>query len=205
MLLRLHPDNPQQRLLDLAVATLQKQDSVIIYPTDSVYGLGCDLENRKAIERVYQLKKVDKKKPMSIICPNLSMLSEYVLNVSTNAFRILKRVTPGPYTFIFEASIKIPRIMLSKQRTIGIRIPDNPICQGLLSTLGRPMLSTSLLLDEEYSILQDPEDIYENWGHLVDVVIDGGHLTAQHSTIIDFTSGQPVVIRKGKGETKGIL
>ncbi len=203
MILRLHPDNPQERLLRQAVKVLEK-GGVLVYPTDTVYGLGCDVENRRAIERIYQLKQVDPRKPMSIICPDLSMVSDYVASVPTSVFRILKRLTPGPYTFILEASSKVPRVMLTKQRTVGIRIPDNPVCAMLVAMLGRPILSTSITLEDETHVVEDPEDIYEQWGSRVDMVLDGGILMTERSTVVDLTEGHPKLIRQGKGDISSL-
>ncbi len=198
MLLRIHPDNPQPRLVRQVVKVL-RQGGVVIAPTDTVYGLACDVKNRRAIERVYQLKRANRKKPMSIICPDLSVLSEYVAGLPTSTFRILKRLTPGPYTFILEASSKVPRLMLTRQRTIGIRIPDSPIAQSIVRLLGHPYMSTSIKLEDETVPILDPDDIYDQWGAQVDMVVDGGVAVAEFSTVIDLTKGYPEVLRRGKG------
>ncbi len=198
MLLRIHPDNPQPRLVRQVVKVLQ-QGGVAIAPTDTVYGMCCDVRNRRAIERVYQLKRASRKKPMSIICPDLSVLSEYVAGLRTSTFRILKRLTPGPYTFVLEASSKVPRLMLTKQRTIGIRVPDCAIAQSIVRALEHPYMSTSIKLDDESVPVLDPEDIYEQWGSQVDMVVDGGVAVAEFSTVVDLTDGYPEVVRHGKG------
>ncbi len=198
MLLRIHPTNPQPRLIQQVVKVM-RQGGVVVAPTDTVYGMACDVENRRGIERIYQLKRANRKKPMSIICPDLSVLSEYVAGLPRSTFRILKRLTPGPYTFILEASSMVPRLMLTRQRTIGIRVPDCEIALSIVRTLGHPYMSTSIKLDDETVPILDPEDIYEQWGRQVDMVIDGGVAMAEFSTVIDLTEGYPKVIREGKG------
>lgn len=203
MILHVHPDNPQERLLKQAVKVLES-GGVIVYPTDTVYGMGCDVENRKAIDRLHQLKQVDPRKPMSLICPDLSVLSSYSVSLPTPAFRILKRLTPGPYTFVLEASTRVPRTLLNRQRTIGIRVPENAICQMLARLLGRPLLNTSITLEDENHVVEDPEDIYEQWGSRVDMVIGGGILVAEHSSVIDLTGSAPVILREGKGDLSSL-
>ncbi|MFM7201418.1 MAG: L-threonylcarbamoyladenylate synthase [Myxococcota bacterium] len=204
MILRVHPDNPQERLIRQVVKVLEA-GGVIIYPTDTVYGFGCDLENRKAIERLYQLKQADRKKPMSIICPDLSQLSAYCASLPTSSYRVIKRLTPGAYTFILEASDKVPRMMLTRQRTIGIRVPDSPICQAILKMLGRPILSSSITLHTTDHMIEDPDEIEEEWGNRVELVLDGGILVAEPSSIVDLTSGSPEVIRVGKGDVSSLM
>lgn len=198
MILHVHPDNPQERLIRQVVKVLEN-GGVIIYPTDTVYGIGCDIESKKAIERVYQLKGMDKKKPMSIICPDLSVLSRYSVSLPTSSYRIIKRLTPGPYTFVLGASDLIPRTMLTRQRTVGIRVPDNAICHAIVQMLGRPILSSSITLEDEKHVVEDPEEIELEWGRRVDLVVAGGILVAEHSTVVDLTEGYPVVLRQGKG------
>lgn len=142
---------------------------------------------------------------MSIICPDLSVLSEYASGISTSVFRSLKRLTPGPYTFILEASTNVPRMMLTKQRTIGIRIPDSPICKALVTALGRPILSTSITLEDELHVVEDPEDIFIQWRNRVDLVVDGGILVTEPSTVVDFTNGYPEILRVGKGDISSLV
>lgn len=203
MILHVHPEDPQERLIKQIVKKLEA-GGVIVYPTDTVYGIGCDVENRKAIERVYQLKQVDRKKPMSIICPDLSVLSGYCVSLPTSSYRIIKRLTPGPYTFILEASDKVPRTMLTRQRTVGIRVPDNPICQAIVRMLGRPILSTSITLEDEQHVVEDPDDIELEWGSRVDMVVGGGILVAEPSSVVDLTEGYPNVLRVGKGDVSSL-
>lgn len=203
MILHVHPETPQERLVKQVVKCLEG-GGVIVYPTDTVYGIGCDVDNRKAIERVYQLKNSDRKKPMSIVCPDLSVLSAYCVSLPTSSYRVIKRLTPGPYTFILEASDKVPRTMLTKQRTIGIRVPDNPICQAIVRMLGRPILSTSITLGDESHVVEDPEDIELEWGSRVDMVVGGGIVVAEPSTVVDLTDGHPVILRVGKGDVSSL-
>lgn len=199
MLLRIHPENPQQRHIRTVVDTLEK-GGVIIYPTDTIYGLGCDILQQKAVERICRIKNVDPRKAqLSFICSDLSHLSEYSKQVSTSTFRLLKEYLPGPYTFILPASKMVPRILQSKKDTIGLRIPDNKIAQAIINELGRPILSASLPgeMVEDYT---DPEIMYENFMRDVDIVIDGGIGGTVPSTVLDCTGPEPVVLREGLGK-----
>jgi tRNA threonylcarbamoyl adenosine modification protein (Sua5/YciO/YrdC/YwlC family) len=199
MLLNIHPDNPQPRLIIQVVESLKK-GGIIIYPTDTIYGLGCDITQHKAIERICKIKNIDPAKAqLSFICRDLSHLSDYTKSISTPMYRLLKHYLPGPYTFILPASKQVPRILESKKSTIGLRIPDNTIAMTILEGLGNPILSTSLPGDmvEEYT---DPEIMFERFGHLVDYVIDGGIGGMEPSTILDCTGQEPVIVRQGKGE-----
>ncbi|MEO6639249.1 MAG: L-threonylcarbamoyladenylate synthase [Ginsengibacter sp.] len=202
MLLRIHPKDPQPRLLK-QVAECLKDGGVIIYPTDTIYGLGCDISQQQAIQRICTIKNVDPKKAqLSFICRDLSHLSDYTKSINTPLYRVLKNYLPGPYTFILPASKQVPKILKSKKDTIGLRIPDNVICSEILDTLGNPLLSASLPgeMAEEYT---DPEIIYEKFGNLVDFVIDGGPGGVIPSTIIDCTSDDWTIIRQGLGDWKG--
>jgi tRNA threonylcarbamoyl adenosine modification protein (Sua5/YciO/YrdC/YwlC family) len=199
MLLHIHPQNPQQRLLR-EVADCLKEGGVIIYPTDTIYGLGCDIYQPKAIERICKIKNIDPRKAqLSFICRDLSHLSDYTKSIDTPLYRVLKNCLPGPYTFILPASKQVPKILKSKKDTVGLRVPDNPICNGILAILGNPILSASLPgeMVEEYT---DPEIIYEKFGKLVDYVIDGGPGGIVPSTVIDCTTDEWNVIRQGLGE-----
>jgi tRNA threonylcarbamoyl adenosine modification protein (Sua5/YciO/YrdC/YwlC family) len=198
MLLHVHPDNPQPRLIKQIVDSLQR-GAVIIYPTDTIYGLGCDIFQQKAIERICRIKQVDPKKAqLSFICNDLSHLSEYAKQVNNSTYRLLKEYLPGPYTFILPASKLVPKIIQSKKDTIGLRIPANNIAQAIVKELGRPILSASLPgeLVEDYT---DPEVMYENFMNDVDHVVDGGIGGAIPSTIIDCTGDEPVMTREGLG------
>lgn len=199
MLLTINPSNPQQRLIDKAVSILQN-DGVIIYPTDTVYGLGCNIFSKKAMNRICQIKNRDPKKPMTFICSSESQIQEYTQGIPTPIFKIMRRYLPGPYTFIFNASKVVPQMMLTKRKTLGCRWPDHPIALKLVETLGHPILSTSFLNSEDM-LHDDPLELHEEFKKLVDLVIDGGSIFAEYSTIVDFSIFPPEVIRQGKGET----
>ncbi|MEP6614992.1 MAG: L-threonylcarbamoyladenylate synthase [Ginsengibacter sp.] len=198
MLLRLHPNNPQPRLLK-QIADCLKSGGIIIYPTDTIYGLGCDIFQPKAIERICKIKNVEPQKAqLSFICKDLSHLSDYTKSIDTPLYRMLKSHLPGPYTFILPASKQVPKILKSRKDTIGLRVPDNIICQQILETLDNPILSATLPgeMVEEYT---DPEIIFEKFESLVDLVVDGGNGGMTPSTIIDCTSGEWKVTRQGAG------
>lgn len=199
MLINLHPENPQLRLLNQIAESL-KNGGIIIYPTDTIYGLGCDIANHKAIERVCKIKNIDPQKAqLSFICRDLSHLSDYTKSIDTPLYRMLKNYLPGPYTFILPASKAVPKILKSKKDTVGLRIPDNIICQRILETLGNPILSTTLPGDmvEEYT---DPEIIFEKFKDQVDIVISGGMGGMTPSTIVDCTTDDWHITRQGAGE-----
>lgn len=199
MLLSIHPVNPQSRLVKQVTECL-KAGGIIIYPTDTIYGLGCDIHHPKAIERICRIKNIDPKKSnLSFICRDLSHLSDYTKSIDTPLYRALRACLPGPYTFILPASKMVPKILKSKKETIGLRVPDNVICQNILEELGNPILSASLPGDipEE---LTDPEIMEERFGKLVDVIIDGGTGGVIPSTVVDCTTDDWKVIRQGLGE-----
>lgn len=201
MLVHVHPKNPQPRLIRQIVETLQK-GGIIIYPTDTIYGLGCDILQQKAVERICRIKKVDPKKAqLSFVCSDLGHLSDFAKQVPNPTYRLLKEYLPGPYTFILPASRMVPKIIQSKKDTIGLRIPDNAIALEIVKELGRPILSASLPgeLVEDYT---DPEIMYENFMNDVDIVVDGGIGGTMPSTIIDCTKEEPEIIRQGLGEWK---
>lgn len=196
--IRMYEENPDNRSIDRVVKTL-KNGGLIIYPTDTVYGIGCDITKHKAIERVAQLKgiKADKAN-FSFICYDLSHLSEYARPLNNNIFKLMKRNLPGPFTFILEANTNVPKILKAKKKTIGIRVPANNIIREIVKALGNPILTTSLKADDEileYST--DPELIYEDYKNLVDIVIDGGYGGNVASTVIDCTSDEPEIVREG--------
>lgn len=198
MFINIHPQNPQPRLIRQVVESLKKGE-VIIYPTDTIYGLGCDIFQPKAIERICRIKGVDPQKAqLSFVCYDLSDLSRYAKQLSTPVYRLLKQYLPGAYTFILEASKEVPKIIKTKKDTIGIRVPDNKIARCIVQELGNPILSASLPGDyvEEYT---DPEIIHEKFEKLVDIVIDGGIGGMEPSTIVDFTGDEPIVTRQGAG------
>jgi tRNA threonylcarbamoyl adenosine modification protein (Sua5/YciO/YrdC/YwlC family) len=198
MLIHIHPDSPQPRLLN-QVADCLRSGGIIIYPTDTLYGLGCDIAQQKAVERICRIKNVDPQKAqLSFVCSDLSQLSLYAKQLPTSVYRTLKSHLPGPYTFVLEASRQVPKILKSKRDTVGIRVPGNAIARGIVHELGNPILSASLPGEnvEDYT---DPDVIHDQFEKLVDLVIDGGIGGMQPSTVIDFTSGAPDVIRQGAG------
>lgn len=199
LLLHIHPDNPNPRNIKTVVECLL-DGGVIIYPTDTIYGLGCDIFQHKAIEKIARIKNVDpQKSQLSFVCYDLSDLSKYTKSISTPLYRLLKNYLPGPYTFILPASKEVPKILNSRKNTIGLRVPDNNIAATIVKELGHPVLSASLPgeMVEEYT---DPELMYENFKHLVDVVVDGGIGGMTPSTIVDCTSEPYQLIRQGLGE-----
>jgi tRNA threonylcarbamoyl adenosine modification protein (Sua5/YciO/YrdC/YwlC family) len=198
MLLHLHPENPQARNIKTIIDSLQK-GGVIIYPTDTIYGIGCDIFQHKAIERICAIKQVNPlKAQLSFICYDLSDLSKYTKSISTPLYRLLKSYLPGPYTFILPASKEVPKILKSKKDTIGIRVPDNIIARTIVKELGHPIISTTLPgeMVEEYT---DPEMMNSNFGKLVDLVVDAGIGGMMPSTIVDCTGEVPVLVRQGLG------
>ncbi|MGZ8558667.1 MAG: L-threonylcarbamoyladenylate synthase [Chitinophagaceae bacterium] len=202
MLIHIHPENPQPRQIKTAVECLQR-GGIIIYPTDTIYGLGCDILQHKAIERICRIKKVDPKKAqLSFVCADLSHLSDYAKQLSTTTYRILKEYLPGPFTFILPASKMVPKILQSKKDTIGLRIPNNNIALAIVRELGRPILSASLPgeMVEDYT---DPEIMHENFRNEVDVVIDGGIGGIEPSTVIDCTKEEYELTRQGAGVWNG--
>jgi tRNA threonylcarbamoyl adenosine modification protein (Sua5/YciO/YrdC/YwlC family) len=198
MLLHVHPIDPQPRHIQTLTSSLLK-GGVIVYPTDTVYGLGCDIFQQKAIERICRIKNIDPQKAqLSFICADLSDLSKYTKSISTPVYRLLKSCLPGPYTFILPASKEVPKILKSKKDTIGLRVPDNKIARSLIQSLGHPLLSASLP-GEWADEIADPEWIYEKFSNLVEYVVDGGPGGVVPSTIVDCTGDEPVVIRQGLG------
>lgn len=182
-------------------ADILRKGGVIIYPTDTIYGLGCDIYNTQAIERICRIKNIETKKAQfSFICNNLSHMSDYCKPVDTSVFRILKACLPGPYTFILPASREVPKMLKAKKDTVGLRVPDNHICMALVEELGHPIMSVSLPMDGEVEYYTDPELMLERFGKLVDVVIDGGAGGIVPSTVVDCTGAVPQLIREGAGE-----
>lgn len=205
MLLHIHPDNPQQRNIDTAVECLLR-GGIIIYPTDTIYGIGCDIYNADAINRICRIKSIDPKKAQfSFICSDLSHLSDYAKSVDTPVFRMLKAALPGPYTFILPASKQVPKQLKTKKDTVGIRIPNNNICHEIVKALGHPLMSASLPTDNDVAYYTDPELIYDRFENLVDIVIAGGTGGILASTIIDCTGATPELIREGAGEWETLL
>ena len=191
MITSINPDNPQQRLIDMVCETLDR-GGLIAYPTDTFYGMGCDLYNKKGVQRIHQLKNRPLKKPFSIICDSLKGISQYA-KVSDYAYKTMRRLLPGPYTFILEGTKLVPKIMLTKRKTVGIRVPDNNICLAIVQTLGRPIITTSAIHEAPYSI-------QEAYSSSLDIIIDGGALYPQPSSVISLINDEPEVIREGKGD-----
>jgi tRNA threonylcarbamoyl adenosine modification protein (Sua5/YciO/YrdC/YwlC family) len=202
MIITINPKNPQVRLIRKVVEVLEK-GGVIGYPTDTIYGLGCDLFNPEAIRKIHRLKKMGKNKPLSFICSDLKDISRYAY-VSNSAYKIMKRVLPGAYTFVLKATKLVPKVAMTKQNTVGILIPDNTICLSLVKELGHPIISTSVSKTDE-GLYNDPADIEERFGKQLDLVIDGGVIVAEHSSIIDLADDTPNVIREGKGDVSLFL
>lgn len=199
MLLELHPQNPNPRNLQKVIECL-KDGGVVIYPTDTVYGMGCDISKSEAVERICRIKGIDPKKAhFSFICSDLSHLTDYTKSVDTPLFRLLKKTLPGPYTFILPASRQVPKLLKTKRDTVGIRVPDNLICHSIVKELGNPIMSTSLPIDAYVEEYTDPEIIHEKFGKLVDIVIDGGPGGLIPSTVIDCTGPEIELIREGAG------
>ncbi|AXT50059.1 threonylcarbamoyl-AMP synthase [Aquimarina sp. BL5] len=198
-LIKIYNENPNPREVQKVVDCL-RNGGLVIYPTDTVYGLGCDITNNRALERVAHIKGVKLAKAnFSFICSDLSNLSDYVKQIDNSTFKLLKRTLPGPYTFILPGSNNLPTVF-KKKKTVGIRVPDNNICKSIVENLGNPVVSTSIYdEDEVIEYTTDPELILEKWDNLVDIVIDGGYGDNMASTVIDLTSGEPVLIREGKG------
>jgi tRNA threonylcarbamoyl adenosine modification protein (Sua5/YciO/YrdC/YwlC family) len=198
--LKIYPENPSPKAIEKVVKIL-KEGGLIIYPTDTVYGLGCDITNVKALERIAKIKGVKlERSNFSFICHDLSNLSDYVTQIETPIFKLLKRVLPGPYTFILPGANTLPH-PFKKKKTVGIRIPDNPIALGIVEALGNPIVSTSIHNEDEIlEYTTDPELIYEKWGSKVDLVIDGGYGGNQPSTVIEVKGSEITIVRQGKGE-----
>ena len=196
---QIHPDNPQPRLVRQAVELL-RNGAVIVYPTDSAYALGCHLGDKKALDRIRDIRRVDDKHNFTLVCRDLSQAANYA-RMDNIAYRLINAHTPGPYTFILPATREVPRRLLHpKRRTIGIRIPDNRIAHALLEELGEPIMSTTLILPGEDMPMTDPYEIREVLEHQVDLVIDGGYCDIEPTTVVDLTGDLPIVVRHGKGD-----
>ncbi len=202
MRLAINNQNPQLRLVRRAVETL-RDGGIVIYPTDTVYGMGCDLFNKKGIDRIYEIQRRDRKKPLSFVCADLKDISRYA-RVTDEAYKIMRRLLPGPYTFVLEASRLVPKIILPKRQTTGIRVPDNRICHALVSELGSPVISASVK-DESGELLSDPRIIEELFGRRVDIIIDGGIIAAKPSSVISILAEGTEVLREGKGDVSAFL
>ncbi len=199
MRIAIHPVNPEPRLIEKAVEVL-RTGGIVIYPTDTVYGIGCSIESKNAIEKIHLIKHQKEEKPFSFVCSGLTHVSEYAL-VNNMAFKTMKHLIPGPYTFILPAAKmkQFPKILVSRRRTVGIRVPDSPIALALVRELGHPVLSTSVTVDDG-SILNDPDEIAGHFNNRVEMIIDAGVFHTGPSTVIDLTGDQPEIIRQGSGD-----
>ncbi|MSN25768.1 MAG: threonylcarbamoyl-AMP synthase [Geobacter sp.] len=197
MIIEIHPEHPQKRHISRISESL-KDGKVIAYPTDTTYGIGCSIYCKKSIERIYQMKMRDRRKPFSIICSSLSEISHYA-KVSNSAFKNLKKFLPGPYTFVLEATREVPDLLLTRQKTVGIRIPDNRICLDLVTALGNPIITTSANLSGEEPV-GDPHIISETFGDQLDFILDGGILATDVSSVVSLINDKPEVLRLGLGD-----
>jgi tRNA threonylcarbamoyl adenosine modification protein (Sua5/YciO/YrdC/YwlC family) len=194
MRIEIHPTHPQARRVHQVVEVLRR-GGVIVYPTGTVYGLGCDIHQKKAVQRIYQIRQLKKDHPLSFMCPDLSKIARYA-HVDDFAYRIMKRLVPGPYTFVLRATREVPKLLVRKQKTVGIRVPDDTIALALLNELGSPIVSTSAIIDGE--ALNDPDELHARFPH-VDAFVDGGWGGIEPSTVIDLTGDEAVVLREGAG------
>jgi tRNA threonylcarbamoyl adenosine modification protein (Sua5/YciO/YrdC/YwlC family) len=206
MLLKIYPENPNPKAIEQVVEALKK-GALIIYPTDTIYGLGCDITNHKAIENICRLRGIKPEKAnFSFICSDLSHISDYIKPIDNTTFRVLKKALPGPFTFIFNANNNVPKLLSSNKKTVGIRVPNNNIARAIVQQLGNPILSTSIKDDDELvEYATDPELIYEKYQDLVAFVIDGGYGDNEASTVVDCTTGEFEIIREGKGNLADFL
>ena len=203
MLLSINPVNPNPLRVKKVVDVL-KNDGIIIYPTDTVYGLGCSIFSKKAMKRLLKIKKVNQKKPLTFICANQTEVQEYTQGIPTYIFKLLRRKLPGPYTFVFKASKIVPKMMLTPRSTVGMRWPDHPIANEIVAALGHPILSSSLRMSEK-ELYDDPHKLHEKYKKQVDLIVDGGTIFAEHSTIIDLSQGDAEIIRYGKGPVDWLI
>ena len=194
MRIEIHPTHPQPRRVHQAVEVLRR-GGVIVYPTGTVYGLGCDIHQKKAVERIYQIRRLKKDHPLSFMCPDLSKIAGYA-HVDDFAYRIMKRLVPGPYTFVLRATRDVPKLLLRKQKTVGIRVPDDKVALALLNELGSPIVSTSAMIDGQ--VLNDPDELHARFRH-VDAFVDAGWGGIEPSTIIDLSGDEAIVLRVGAG------
>ncbi len=198
MIQEINPNHPEPRKIKKIVEVLQS-GGIIAYPTDTYYGIGCDLLNKASIEKIYLLKRRSKQQPFSFICSDLKNLSEYA-QVTNYAYKNMKRHLPGPYTFVLEGSRMVPRIMLTKRQTVGIRVPDNPVCLAIVQALGHPVISTSATDPQTNEILSTPREIQDKIGHAIDLIVDGGNVAGVPSSVISLVNDVPEILREGAGD-----
>lgn len=201
--IEINPSNPQPRLIAMAVEVLKK-GGVICYPTDTMYGMGCDIFNQKAVKRVHEIKQRPKHKPFSFMCASLADISRYA-HVSSPAYRLLRRHLPGPYTMVLPGSKLVPNIMLTKQKTVGIRLPDSPICLAIVEQLGNPVLNTSAVRESHDGPVADAFAVEELFGNQVDLIVDSGGIVPAPSTVVSLLADQPEILREGKGDITPFL
>ncbi len=201
-IITVYVNTPHQRTINRVVEVIKK-GGIVVYPTDTIYGLGVDLYNKKAMEKILRIKKQKSNKPLSFILPDLKDISKYA-NISDSAYKIMRKVTPGQYTFVLNATKEVPKLLLHKRKTVGIRIPDAPFALRIVEELGHPILSTSVPEGEDEGYHTDPLEIAEKFGHEIDMVLDAGVLFNNPSTIVDFTSGDPEIIREGAGDIEAL-
>ncbi|MFO8087590.1 MAG: L-threonylcarbamoyladenylate synthase [Bacteroidales bacterium] len=205
MILKLHEENPSDKKIDMVVDILKK-GGVIIYPTDTMYGIACDIYNPEGLKKIALLKGIKSKEAkFSFICKDISDIADYTRPISNPVFKMMKKVLPGPYTFLLTANNKVPKQIQDNKKTVGIRIPDNNIARQIVEQLGHPMMSSSIPADSEQEYVTNPELMHEKYQHIIDVVVDGGAGEFAQSTIIDCTQDESYVIREGKGEVKSLL
>ncbi len=202
-ILEINPYNPQPRLIAQVVELLQR-GGVICYPTDTMYGIGCDIFNQKAVKRVYQIKRRPKDKPFSFMCASLTNISNFG-HVGNTAYRLMRKNLPGPYTFVLSGTKVVPKIMLTRQKTVGIRVPNHPICLAIIEALGNPVLNTSAMLAEDDQPVCSCLDVDSLFGKQVDLIIDGGDIVPHPSTVISLLTEQPEILREGKGDIRPFL
>ncbi|CAM2006355.1 L-threonylcarbamoyladenylate synthase [Acanthopleuribacter pedis] len=198
-ILNIHPQTPQQRLLDIALNHLN-QGGLLAYPTDTCYGLGCSIRNKKAIDAIYRLKRMKPDKPLSFICNDLTNISEYA-QVSNLAYKMMRKLLPGPYTFVLPATREVPKLLQSKRKEVGIRVPDNTVVLELVRQLGNPIISTTCQLADDDMPATDVWDIKDRFGHLIDMAIDGDYIYPEVSTVVSIRDDECEVLREGKGDT----
>ncbi|MEY4589233.1 MAG: hypothetical protein RL497_1309 [Pseudomonadota bacterium] len=204
LFLQIHPENPQNRLIKQAVEVIQR-GGLVVYPTDSAYALGCHIGDKLALDRIRAIRQLDKEHNFTLVCKDLSELAGYA-KVDNAAFRLLKNHTPGPYTFILDATGEVPRrLMHPKRKTIGVRVPNHPITQALLAELGEPIMTSTLIMPGDLLPLNDPYDIRELLDHHVELIIDGGFCGLDPTSVVDLTSGEPKLIRQGCGDTSAFI
>lgn len=197
-ILEINETHPQARLINQAVEVLQR-GGVIAYPTDTMYGIGCDIFNQKAVKRIHQIKRRPKDKPFSFMCDSLTDISQYG-HVGNTAYRLMRKNLPGPYTFVLAGTKLVPKIMLTRQKTVGVRVPNHPICLALIAALGNPLLNTSANMEDSEEPVCDSMDVERLFGKLVDLIIDGGSIVPAPSTVVSLLAEQPEILREGKGD-----